>query len=113
MFENFPEPWKGTDKYVKIVFRQVQTGISYIGGTGTFANDSLCFSSDTLCYQLEVLSTKKIKYRRTITFPLKYIKFFEIGELFDNKEELPRSYEVVFYIDLTSDSQKEIKLERD
>jgi|JI10StandDraft_1071094.scaffolds.fasta_scaffold412658_3 hypothetical protein len=100
MFENFPEPWKGTDKSVSIVFEQIETKVSLIGGNGSFVHDSLIFNKNTLTYKLELVPRKQAKYRRTVTFPLKYIKFYEIREFIDYKDDLPRSYQVVFYVDM-------------
>lgn len=109
MFDNFPQPCNGTNKVVTLVIKHVNTAKVIINGPGTLAHDSLHFSSSAINYKLESIPIEKIKYRRTIVFPLKYIKYFEIGEFFDYKDSLPRSYEFVFHADLSSDNEKSKK----
>lgn len=103
MFDYFPEPWKGTNIPVMVTILDIKTGSYLTTFPGYLVHESLRFSSKSLDYKLVNTQVNGAKSFNSIRFPLNFIKFFRVEELFDHQDvPCPRLYRIVFHVDLTS-----------
>ena len=103
MFDYIEKPWLDKDGKVSIEFvplgenRTNAHKTSYIG----VVRNSISFSSSMLDFKTISTQINEKEYRRSVRFPLKHVKYFEVVEFYKHKDDAdPHDYTLRLYVDM-------------